>query len=101
MDTGKGDAHLHLPTLALLGIGTAAYLSAITVIKLAADNCSLLYARLATIALALAFIYFGNLLPPIPALSVFLIFLAVGVWLENRFRRGNLGVGRSRAFYAV
>lgn len=80
-----GEAHLHLPTLALLGGGIAVFLTAITVIKLAAENCTLLYARIAAIAVSLSMIFVGGILPPLPSLIIFFLILAVGVWLEDRF----------------
>lgn len=79
------DAHLHTPTLALLGGGIAVYLATITLIKLAAENCNLLYARLASIIVSLAMIFAGGLLPPIPSVVIFFLILAIGVWLENRY----------------
>lgn len=85
IEIGAGDAHLHLPTLALIGGGIAVYLATITVIKLAAENCSLLYGRLTAIAVSLLFIYIGYFLPPLAVIFVFLLILGIGVWLEDRF----------------
>ncbi len=79
------EAHLHFPTLALLGGGIAVYLLTITAIKLAAENCNLIYARLASVAISLSLLYIGNFLPPLIVLSVFLLLLIIGVWLESKF----------------
>ena len=48
------DAHLHLPTLGLLGGGIAIYLLAVTIVKFAAGVCRLLFARIVTVAFSLA-----------------------------------------------
>ncbi|HEV7643183.1 MAG TPA: low temperature requirement protein A [Pyrinomonadaceae bacterium] len=79
------DAHLHLPTLALLGGGIGAYLAAITVIKIVSDNCNLFYARIASLVVSLLLIYAGQFLPPLVSVAGFFLILASGVWLENRF----------------
>jgi low temperature requirement protein LtrA len=79
------DAHLHLPTLGLLGGGIALYLSAVTIVKFAAGVCKLLFARIVTIAFALAMIYVGQYLPPIASVAAFFAILVSGVWLEGRF----------------
>lgn len=79
------DAHLHFPTLALLGGGIAVYLITITAIKLASDNCNLMNARLATVGVSLSLLYLGNFLSPLVALIIFLLLLVIGVWLESRF----------------
>lgn len=79
------DAHLHFPTLALLGGGISFFLLTITAIKVAADNCNLMYARLAAVSVSLWLIYIGNFLPPLVAIIIFFLLLAIGVWLESRF----------------
>ena len=79
------DAHLHLPTLALMGGGIAVYLAAVTIVKLAAGVCRLLFARTVTIALAVILIFAGQYLPPLPTAIGFLAILISGVWLEARF----------------
>ena len=85
IEIGKNEAHLHFPTLALIGGGIAIYFAIITVIKLAAENCSLLYGRLAAIAVSLALIYIGSFLPPLAVIFLFLLILGIGVWLEDRY----------------
>lgn len=80
-----GDEHLHLPTLALLGGGIATYLAAITVVKLAAGVCRLLFVHAAAISASLLLIYLGGLLPPLPVIGAFFLVLVSGVWLEGRF----------------
>ncbi len=85
IEAGKGESHLHLPTLALLGGGIAFFLAAITAIKLASENCSLMYARLATVAVSLLFIFIGQFVPPLVAIAGFFLLLAIGVYLEDRF----------------
>lgn len=79
------DAHLHLPTLLLLGGGIGVYLGAITVIKLASDNCNLFYPRIVSIIVSFLLIFTGQFLPPLASLAGFFLILACGVWLENRF----------------
>lgn len=79
------DAHLHLPTLALLGGSVAVYLTAVTIVKLAAGVCRLLVVRIVTIALALLMIFLGQYLPPLPTAIAFFAILVSGVWLEVRF----------------
>lgn len=80
-----GDAHLHLPTLALLGGGIAVYLAAITIIKLVSGVCRFVLVRTAAIALSLAILYLGEFLPPLPVVGAMFLILAFGVWLEGRF----------------
>ncbi|MEO8043175.1 MAG: low temperature requirement protein A, partial [Acidobacteriota bacterium] len=80
-----GDAHLQLPTLALLGGSIAIYLAAVTVIKLAAEVCRLLFVRIVTIALCLSLILLGPYLPPVPIVVLFFLVLVSGVWLEGAF----------------
>jgi len=79
------DAHLHLPTLALLGGGIAIYLAAVTIVKLAAGVCTLLFVRIVTIALSAAMIFIGQYLPPFASVVAFFAFLSFGVWLEGKF----------------
>jgi len=79
------DAHLHLPTLVLLGGGIGVYLAAITVIKLVSENCDLFYTRIASIAVSLSMILAGQFLPPVVSLAGFFLILASGVWLEAYF----------------
>jgi hypothetical protein len=79
------DAHLHLPTLALLGGGIAIYLAAVTTVKLAAGVCTLLFVRIVTIAFSLSMIFIGQFLPPFASVVAFFAILVSGVWLEGRF----------------
>ena len=81
----SNDAHLHLSSLALLSGGIAVYLASITVIKLASENCNLMYARIASIAVAISILYFSQFLPPLVVLAAYLAILVVGVWLENHY----------------
>ena len=80
-----GEAHLHLPTLSLLGGGIAIYLSAVTIVKLAAGVCRLLFVRIVTIAFSLALIFIGQFLPPFVSVVGFFAILVSGVWLEGKF----------------
>jgi low temperature requirement protein LtrA len=80
-----GDEHLHLPTLALIGGSIATYLSAITLIQLAAEVCRLLFIRIVIIAVSVLLIFFGQFLPPLAVAGVFLFILFLGVWLESHF----------------
>ena len=79
------DTHLHFPTLALLGGGIAIYLSAVTIVKLAAGVCTLLLVRIVTIAFSLALIFIGQFLPPFGSVVAFFAVLVSGVWLEGKF----------------
>lgn len=79
------DEHLHFPTLMLLGGGIAVYLTAIMVIKIVSENCTLFYARIFSIAVSVWMIYAGGVLSPLPSIAVFFFILAGTVWLENRF----------------
>ncbi len=81
----SGDAHLHLPTLALLGGSIAAYLTAITIIKLVAGISRLLYVRIAAISVSLLIVYLGMYLSPLPVVIAFFLILAFGIWLEDHF----------------
>lgn len=89
MEAGKGESHLHFPTLALLGGGIAVFLITITVIKLASENCNLMYARLATVGLSLIFIFVGNFIPPLVSVAAFFSLLGISVFLEDRY--GEIG----------
>jgi low temperature requirement protein LtrA len=81
----SGEGRLHLPSLALLGGGVAVYLAAITLIKVASENCNLFYPRLVSIAVSLGMIYAGQFLPPVLSLAGFFLILASTVLLEQRF----------------
>ncbi len=85
MEAGKGESHLHFPTLALLGGGIALYLLTITAIKLASGNCNLMFVRLAAIAVSLSLLFIGQFIPPLASLFVFLFILGFGVWIEGHF----------------
>jgi low temperature requirement protein LtrA len=79
------EAHLHLPTLLLLSIGVAVYFAVITILRLIADVCYLVNLRLASIAVSLSLIYFGQFLPPLAVLVIFGLLFSAGVWLENLY----------------
>lgn len=83
------EAHLHTPTLALLGGGVAVYLAVITIIRLIVKVCYLINARVASIAIALSMIYFGQFLPPLAVLGILLFLFAFGVWLETLYAPEN------------
>lgn len=80
------EAHLHLPTLLLLSIGVAVYFAVITIIRIIADVCYLINLRLASIAVSLSLLYFGQFLPPLAVLVIFWLLFSVGVWLENLYK---------------
>lgn len=80
-----GEAHLHLPTLALLGGGIAVYLAIITILRLITNACYLVNLRLAAIAVSLSIIYIGQFLPPLAILGGLSILFAAGVWLETLY----------------
>ncbi|MEO6588421.1 MAG: low temperature requirement protein A [Pyrinomonadaceae bacterium] len=79
------EPHLHTPTLMLFGISIAVLSAAITVVKLAAENCNLFYARIGAIFVSLALIFAGQFLPPIVTMLLFFGLLAAGVWLETNY----------------
>jgi len=76
---------LPLPTLALFGGGIAAYIAAITFIKLASGVCRLLFIRVGMIVVPIAMALAGSYLPPIAVVAAFLAVLGLGVWLEATF----------------
>lgn len=78
------EAHLHAPSLALIGGGIAVCLTVITMIKIVSQNCNLFIPRLASILVSLLMIFFGRLLPPVAAIAGFFLVLAACVWLETR-----------------
>ena len=79
------EAHLHFPTLALLGGGVAVYVAVITIIRLIADVCYLINIRLVSIAVSLSMVYFGQFLPPLAVLAIFWLLFSAGVWLETLY----------------
>ncbi|MEP6900552.1 MAG: low temperature requirement protein A [Actinomycetota bacterium] len=79
------ETNLHLPTLVLLSVGVAVYFAVITIIRLIADVCYLINARLAAIAVTLALIYFGQFLPPLAVLVILLFLFSASVGLETLY----------------
>jgi low temperature requirement protein LtrA len=79
------EAHLHLPTLALLSGGIAVYLAAITIIRVVTGVCNLIYPRIAAIAVSLLILYFGQFLPPLAVLMALLLLMIAGIWLESQY----------------
>ncbi|MCB1025305.1 MAG: low temperature requirement protein A [Acidobacteria bacterium] len=78
-------SRLHFPTLALLSGGVAVFLTAITVIRIIADVCRLVFIRLAGIVFSILLLFSGPFLPPFIVLAGFLIVLLGNVWLENYY----------------
>jgi low temperature requirement protein LtrA len=78
-----GEAHLHLPTLALLCGGIAVYLAVITIIRLVTGVCNLIYTRLIAIAASLLILYFGQFLPPLAVMTAMLVVMVAGIWVES------------------
>jgi hypothetical protein len=76
------EPHLHFASLALMAGGVAAYLAVITIIRLITNVCDLVYTRLAAIAVMLAILFTGHLLPPLAVFAAVLIVLIANVWLE-------------------
>src|SRR5687767_7808540 len=58
------EGHAHLATSVMLGGGIAAYLTAITVVRLVSGVCNVITSRLVTIAVAIAAIFVGDFIPP-------------------------------------
>ena len=81
----SAEAHLHFPTLALLSIGVAVYFAVITIIRFIADVCYLINVRLATIAVSLSLLYFGQFLPPLAVLAILCFLFSGSVWLESLY----------------
>jgi low temperature requirement protein LtrA len=79
----SGEAHLHLPTLALLSGGITVYLAVITIIRLVTGVCNLIYTRLIAIAASLLILYFGQFLPPLVVMILLLIVMVSSIWLES------------------
>ena len=79
------EAHLHLPTLALLSGGIAVYLAVITIIRLVTGVCSFIYPRIGVIAVLLLILYFGQFLPPLAVVAALLLLMVGEIWMENRF----------------
>jgi len=81
----SADAHLHTPTILLLSGGVAVYFAVITIIRLIAEVCYLINLRLAAIAVSLSMLFFGQFLPPLAVLAIFLFIFSAGVWLEKLY----------------
>ena len=80
-----GEAHLHLPTLALLGGSIATYLFAVTVIRMVTAVCRVAMLRFVMVAVSISMIYLGQFVPPLAVAVVLLFILGFIVWLENRY----------------
>lgn len=80
----SGEAHLHTPTLFLLGGGVSIFLAAITIIRLVAGVYSLVYFRFAAIMLSLAVAGAGPFVSPISVVAGLLGVLIVSVLIEIR-----------------
>ena len=78
-----GEPHLHFPTLALLTLGIAVYLGAITAIRLISMVCNLVLPRLAGIAALLLMLFLGLYLPPVAVAAALLSIIGAAVWLES------------------
>jgi low temperature requirement protein LtrA len=79
------EAHLHLPTLALLSGGIAVYLAVITIIRMVTGVCNLIYPRIALIVVSLLILYFGQFLPPLAVVAALLLLMVAGIWMESRY----------------
>ena len=79
------EAHLHLPTLALMIGGVAVFLAAITAIRLITGTCKLIYPRVITIAVLMALVFASSFIPPIVVIAVTLLMLTIEVGIENYF----------------
>jgi low temperature requirement protein LtrA len=80
-----GDAHLHTPTLALIGGGLAVYLGVVTFLRFITGICNLVWVRLVIIAISLAMIWLGQLLPPLAVVALLFVVTIMGIWIEGRF----------------
>ena len=79
------DAHLHLPTVALLAGGSAAYVGVITIVRLITRVCKLIYPRIITIAALLLLIVTSQLISPLLVVAIAFLVFSVEVWLEGYF----------------
>ncbi|MEP6788749.1 MAG: low temperature requirement protein A [Acidobacteriota bacterium] len=77
--------HLALSTRALISGGIAVYLAAITVVRMVTGVCNLLYARVASLAASLVFLYLGEFVMPLIFVSAQLLLLIGGIWVESRY----------------
>jgi low temperature requirement protein LtrA len=77
--------HLHLSTLTLLGGGSGVMIGAITVVRLIAGACRLIYVRGVMVAFILSLIYLGQFLPPLAVIGIYFALFFIGVWLEGRY----------------
>ena len=79
------EAHLHLPTLFLLGGGITTFLAAIIIIRLISGICTLIWIRLVAIALCMLVTFAGMYLPPMATVAAFLAILVGNVLLESKY----------------
>jgi low temperature requirement protein LtrA len=83
-EAGSGE-HLSLTTRSTLMGGAALFLVAVTAIRLASQICHLVWTRVMAIAIAVALLATGWLLPPLAVVGVLLLALAGEVWMESRY----------------
>jgi hypothetical protein len=79
------NGHSHTSTAVMLGGGVAAYLMAITVVRLVSGVCNVIISRIVAIMICAATAVFGTMLPPIMLTTIPLFALTAGVWFENRY----------------
>lgn len=78
------EGHPHFATVLMLGGGTAAYLTSITVVRIVSGVCNVITSRLIAIVFCIATIFFGSFIPPVALVGILLLALAAGVWFEDR-----------------
>jgi low temperature requirement protein LtrA len=79
------NGHTQTSTAVMLGGGVAAYMTAITVVRLVSGVCNVITSRVVAIVICIVAAVFGGWLPPIAIVAVPLLALSAGVWFENRF----------------
>ena len=79
------NGHTHTSTAVMLGGGVAAYMTAITVVRLVSGVCNVITSRVVAIVVCIAAAVFGSLIPPILLAAIPLLALTAGVWIENRY----------------
>ncbi|MFL6468356.1 MAG: low temperature requirement protein A [Pyrinomonadaceae bacterium] len=79
------NGRVQLSTSVMLGGGVAAYLTAVTAVRIFSGVCTLINGRLISIAVAIATAVFGTMLPPYAVVAILLLALAAGVWFESLY----------------
>ncbi|HKP67794.1 MAG TPA: low temperature requirement protein A [Pyrinomonadaceae bacterium] len=79
------EAHLHIPSVALMIGGVAVYIAAITAIRLITGTCKLVWPRFISIAVLIALVFASSFFPPLLVVAITLFVLIVELGIENYF----------------